>query len=466
MISLIRNLKFRLLLSLFILLFSLFYAFGYAIVHTLENSYKESLDAMLFTVLKDIKYEYVNHPERIETMMNEVKDEFDMPLLYAQVVNLDLRLDTYDITMRSHDLQESNLKVDPSFLHTVAAHSDKIAYSEQMFSSQNQHTVRIGTIFLADQNGQFLFLQCALPYNKHTPQVKNLTVTLWIGFSLLLATILLSVYILITLSFRNVRKVAEKAKQMSMQTDETLISKTHVAYEIDHLIDTFNALLSELQHAYHQVKQFGHNASHELKTPLTIIKGEIDVGLRKERSQEEYQTILANIATEVTHLQEVIEKILFLSANTSVDIKKLFEDVYVDEILLETIHEKTALAHEKEITLLLEQLIPFTKHGNAALLKIVFTNLLDNAIKYSPAHTTVHIALANRRLIIQDHGIGISTADQKHLFEQFYRAQNGKAYAQGSGLGLALVKTILDLHHIDIAMTSQENEGTTITLSF
>lgn len=124
------------------------------------------------------------------------------------------------------------------------------------------------------------------------------------------------------------------------------------------------------------------------------------------------------------------------------------------------------MAHEKEITLLLEQLIPFTKHGNAALLKIVFANLLDNAIKYSPAHTTVHIALANRRLIIQDHGIGISTADQKHLFEQFYRAQNGKAYAQGSGLGLALVKTILDLHHIDIAMTSQENEGTTITLSF
>jgi signal transduction histidine kinase len=466
MIKLVKNLKFRLLFALCIILFALFYGFGYAIVHALEHSYRQSTDASLFTVLKDIKHDYVEHPDTIEKMINEVKEEFDMPLLYVQVVSLNLRLNSIDISVRSHDLKKESLNATTELLHDAAQRSDQITFSMSALPALTQRNVRIGTLLLSDKNEHLIFLQCAVPYDKHTPQIKELTLTLWIGFSSLLVVIMVLAYGLMSQSLRNVQKVTNAAKKISTQDSASIIPKTHVAYEIDDLIDTFNTLLFELQHAYAQVKQFGQNASHELKTPLTIMKGEIEVGLRKEREGEEYRTILRNVAKEIILLQEVIEKILFLSSNTSLDLQKHFEEVYIDEILLDALQEKTPLAKDRSIALVVEHLEPLSQKGNPTLLKIAFANIIDNAIKYSPASSTIRIALQGRRLSVQDEGIGISKEDLSHIYEQFYRGKNGKETAKGSGLGLALVKTILDLHGFGIEVSSQEGAYTNISILF
>lgn len=466
MTKLVKNLKFRLLSALFVILFVLFYGFGYAIIHALEHSYKQSMDTALFTVLKDIKHDYVDHPENIEKMINEVKEEFDIPLLYVQVVSLDLRLESPDILIRSLDLKDESLDVKPELLHEVASRSDKITFSMTSLPRLTQRSVRVGTLYLSDKNERLLFLQCAMPYEKHTPQIKELILTLWIGFSFLLAVIMTVAYGLISQSLRNVQSVTNAAKKISTQDSASVIPKTHVAYEIDDLIDTFNRLLQELQHAYAQVKQFGQNASHELKTPLTIMKGEIEVGLRKERSEEDYKTILRNVDKEIHALQSIIEKILFLSSNTSLDVKKHFEEVYIDEIVLDAIEEKTPLAEERSITLKLDDLEPFSHQGNATLLKIAIANLIDNAIKYSPVSSVIRVSLKNRRLVIHDEGMGISQDDLEHIYEQFYRGDRGKKAAKGNGLGMALVKTILDLHDVSIDIVSKESAFTIVTLSF
>ncbi|MCD8478479.1 MAG: HAMP domain-containing histidine kinase [Sulfurospirillum sp.] len=308
-------------------------------------------------------------------------------------------------------------------------------------------------------------LQCAMPYDKRTPEIEKMKEALWIGLSLLLFIVLLLASFLISVSLRNVQNVTNAVRNISIQDKHMSLPKSYISREIDDLIETFNTLLSNLQHAYTQVKQFGQNASHELKTPLTIMQGEIEVGLRKERSGEEYQAILRKISHELSHLHEVIEKILFLSSNTRNELIKHFSDIYVDEVLVECVEEKKAFAQKRGITLTLDVLEPFSLQSNAVLLKMVFSNLIDNAIKYAFENSHVHIALHVKRLSIENEGIEIDAKELAQVCEPFYRGQKSKEYAKGSGLGLAIVKTILDLHYATLHF-SKEGTRTIVTVQF
>lgn len=466
MIKFISNFKTRLLFTFFLILFLLFYGFGYAIIHTFESSYLQSLDATLTTVLKDIKHDYSEHPETIDKTPDEVKEEFDVPILYAQLFRVDNDLRVINYATRSLDLKESTIDVAFQQRETVVRKHQPIAFALSSFSDAPHRKIRTATMLLDQQNDHALLIVCALPYEKHTPQIQELTFTLWVGFSVLLTMILVLTYALISKSFKTVLAVSQTAKRLSAQDTKSIIPKTSIAYEIDDLIDTFNTLLQELRHAYDQVKQFGQNASHELKTPLTIMKGEVEVGLRKERSPEEYRMILRNVAKEIVSLQEVIEKILFLSSNTSRDIQSHFEEVYVDEILLEALQEKTAFAHQKNVSLELEHIEPTTRSANATLLKIMFLNLIDNAIKYSPPQTCVHLFLSQAFFEIRDEGKGIAQEDLEHILKPFYRSSRTKDDVKGSGLGLALVKAIVDVHGLTIRIDSQKDRFTHIRISF
>lgn len=460
-----KSLKFRLLAALGLILFALFYSFGYIVIHTLQNSYKESLEASLFTILKDIKHDFSEDPEK-ELSLNETKEEFDLPSLFAQIVAYDSMSNTPHILTRSNDLKEQSLNIEPAIIQQIFEHPNDIVFSIVQDPNNPERKIYMGVMFLAQKEYQMLFLQCALPYEKDTPQIEDMRQTLWIGLSVLLFIILGLAYVLISKSLSNVLHVTSVAKTLRGETKHASIPKSHIAYEIDDLIETFNALLGELQHAYAQVKQFGQNASHELKTPLTIIKGEIDVGLRKERTPKEYEQILEKVGREVASLHEVIEKILFLSSSTKNDLKKHFHELYLDEVLLEAIEEKRSFAEQKSIKLTIETLEAQNLRGNTTLLKIAIANLIDNAIKYSPAASTIHIVLRSHELSIRDEGMGIKKDEIEHIFEQFYRTKESQENTKGSGLGLCIVKNILDLHDAAIDVHSTEGQGTAVRITF
>lgn len=463
---LFKNLKFRLIVTLGVVLFALFYSFGYFVIHTLENSYQQSLEGTLFTVLKDIKHDFTLLTDKETIKLDDNKAEFDIPVLYAQIVAYDSLSNTPHILQKSSDLEDEILKIEPAIVQQIFDAPNKIVFSMMTDTKLTQRKIYIGTIFLAQNEFQMLFLQCAMPYDKHTPQIKKMISTLWTGLSLLLTIILGAAYILISKSLFSVQSVTNTAKAITTQDTHFIIPQTHIAYEIDDLINTFNILLNELQNAYAQVKQFGQNASHELKTPLTIIKGEVDVGLRKKRTIEEYQYILKKVSKEVVTLHEIIEKILFLSSTTKNELKHHFSQVYLDEILIDAIEEKRPLGEQQNLTLNVNTLEAVSVFGNAALLKIAIANLIDNAIKYTSAPSTINIALFPHELQINDEGMGINKEELAHVFEQFYRGNTSKQTTQGSGLGLAIVKNILDLHDFGISIQSQEGVGTHIYITF
>ncbi len=232
------------------------------------------------------------------------------------------------------------------------------------------------------------------------------------------------------------------------------------------MIGTFNTLINELQSSYKKLKDFGQNASHELKTPLTIMRGEIEIGLRKERSIVEYQDILHSVFTELNLLQETIEKILFLSSHSDAQLKKTFSDIYFDEVIAEVISEKQLFAKQYNIQLQIKTIEPTTVVGNFILLKILCANLIENAIKYSYAEGIIELSLIDRQFIVEDFGVGIDVEDQEAIFERFYRVDKVRNHAKGSGLGLSIVKSILDLHKFPIEVISTKGKGTKMIVTF
>ncbi|MGE4510028.1 MAG: sensor histidine kinase [Sulfurimonadaceae bacterium] len=452
--ALFQNLPLRLLSGLFLFLSIVFSLFYLLIISILNTHYNKELEMLLQTTLKDISYEYAHMPKK-NYDFNHIKEEFDIPTLYIQIFTLDAGKPRF--LFRSNDLGTHNLSFVPKKLPHLTKES--IFFEKQEYKELSNNPIEVGYTLLDEG----VYLMCAIPYERKNPQIEYAKETLFAGLSVLLLTLLLLFYAIIKHSLAQTKKVLEEVRTIHIDSHMPKIRKTHIASEIDELIETFNTLLAQLQNSYIKIKEFGQNASHELKTPLTILRGEIEVGLRKERSTQEYQTILKSSLAEIERLQDIIEKILFLSTNAQSDIKSRFEPCYVEEILEEVIEQKKALALPKAITLRLLQNTPLTVEGNPLLLNLALSNLLENAIKYSSEGTTIEISLSESELRIQDHGIGIKEEHLGKIFDRFYRIEKNQ---KGSGLGLSIVKNILELHAIDISIESHLGEGTLIVLSF
>jgi len=167
-----KNLQFRLLATLTLILSILFYSFGYLVIRTLENSYQQSIESTLFTVLKDIKHDYNEEPEK-PISFEETQKEFDVPLLYAQIVAYDSLSNTPKILQKSSDLEEQTLMIEPTMIQKIFERPKEILFSKESHSELSHHQLFVGTMFLAQTEFQMLFLQCAIPYNTHTPQIKQ-----------------------------------------------------------------------------------------------------------------------------------------------------------------------------------------------------------------------------------------------------------------------------------------------------
>ena len=245
------------------------------------------------------------------------------------------------------------------------------------------------------------------------------------------------------------------------------ISAKNTPNEIKELVDTFNKLLSRHKESFNKISQFSSDVSHELKTPLTAMRGEIEVGLRKPRSEVEYQKILEDMLSEIVKIQDLVDGLLFLAKTDQIEIKSTFQEVYLDEIITECVKEMQIKALKKSIKIEISHLVPLTVEGNGTLLKIACSNLLKNAILYSPKNTKIKIWIEESddgfKIVIQDQGIGMSKENLEHIFDRFYRADKSKSRSSGgTGLGLSIVKMILDIHGFDISYESEISKGTLV----
>ncbi|WP_263833448.1 sensor histidine kinase [Sulfurospirillum oryzae] len=213
-----------------------------------------------------------------------------------------------------------------------------------------------------------------------------------------------------------------------------------------------------------QVKRFSSDVSHELKTPLTAMKGEIEVALKEPRSCEEYQKILYSNLEEVDTLQSIVKNLLMLTYIEKASLKNKFTKQNLDDVVLKAIEDLMVVGAQKNISFEILELENVAIIGDEILLKTVFSNLIENAIKYSPYHSTLIISLTHKNdkaiFCIEDEGNGIEEEKLKLVFDRFYRADDSRSkHIKGFGLGLSIVQQIVEVHDGTIRVKNRKPYG-------
>ena len=240
--------------------------------------------------------------------------------------------------------------------------------------------------------------------------------------------------------------------------------------ETDQLAATLNTLLDRLEQAFEEMQRFTDNAAHELQTPLTVLRGHVEVALRRPRSAASYQKTLHLLVGEIDHMTRMVHGLLVLArldrdhytlADTTVDLAVLVRSAA-------EAFQKTAAA--KNLAFSVETAGSVWITGQPDLLREVITNVLDNAVKYTPSGSVrVHLETQGEQAVLSvvDTGIGIPAEALPHVTDRFYRAPAMQGYAiAGHGLGLSLVARIVALHDGRLQIRSTPGEGTTVEASF
>ena len=256
-------------------------------------------------------------------------------------------------------------------------------------------------------------------------------------------------------------------------TAENLSSRLDVSNprdEVGRLATTINALLARLDAAFSEQQRFIADASHELRTPLAVLRGEAEVALEKERATSDYKESLALIKDEAERLSRIVEN-LFILAGQPVDAPALMkEPLRLSEVVAECVRAAQVLATRKDLRLSVDDASSsVTLNGDDELLKRMLLNLLDNAVKYTPAGGEISVALSsqngNARIVVTDTGIGIPAEDQPRIFDRFYRVDKARSRALGgAGLGLSIARWIVEAHGGSLSVESALGRGSAFTV--
>lgn len=241
--------------------------------------------------------------------------------------------------------------------------------------------------------------------------------------------------------------------------------------ELYALSQNINNLLDRIEYAIEREKQFTSDASHELRTPLAVIKGTMEVLIRKPRNQQEYENKINFCISEVDRLNKMVDQLLLLARfeNQKQNINN--ESIYLNALLLDQITRFSDKIATKKITINTNFTSEFYINSDSYLVSIIISNLISNAIKYTNNHGEISIILSQNSesllFTIIDNGIGIAKNDLDKVFHSFYRADSlNNTTIKGTGLGLSIVKRLCALLSVTITIESELNVGTIINLSF
>jgi heavy metal sensor kinase len=242
--------------------------------------------------------------------------------------------------------------------------------------------------------------------------------------------------------------------------------------ELGHLARSFNSLLDRLGQSFERQRRFMADASHELRTPVAILRGEAEVALSQQaRSPEEYRESLGVLHQEAERLTHIVEDLFTLTRADAGQYPLQPSEFYLDELIAECVHAARTLALAKNISLNFEGASESPLCADESLLRRMILNLLDNAIKYTRDGGRVGVTCRREGetyvLSITDTGAGIPAELQPRIFERFFRADKARSRAQndgsGAGLGLSISRWIAEAHHGRLELTRSDSTGSAFT---
>jgi heavy metal sensor kinase len=264
-----------------------------------------------------------------------------------------------------------------------------------------------------------------------------------------------------------VDSLVRTAREVSGTNLSSRVQKLETGDELQRLSDTLNEMLDRIESAFQRITQFTADASHELRTPVSLIRTEAELALRRSRGEAEYKESLRHILLEAERTTVLIEQLLSMARADSGRETLNLQPVDLRQTLRSVVDgwQQVATIRNLQFSTSLDEQSSYVM-GDETLLRRLTDILLDNAFKYTPSPGEVHLSLEqkaeNAVLTVRDSGVGIAEEDQTKIFERFYRVDKARSRAQGgTGLGLAIAQWIVTQHRGSIAVESRPGEGST-----
>lgn len=437
------------------------------------------LIAFVFVIIYQvIHYSVDNHIN--EDINDEVKK-------HLEEIEID-RNDTYLIQVDQWRAREHNtVNVNPVFVQFLDINNQLIDKSPNLkdislkLYEKNKENVLIDTYLnkipirqiqvpLLDDNKVIGHLIVAMSLDDATMILSNLRTILYVAFPLILIVLFLVARLIAGRSIKPVTSIIETSGKITKDNLKSRITLPNNKDELFTLSKTINDLLDRIEDAIEREKQFTSDASHELRTPLAVIKGTLEVLVRKTREKQEYEDKINFCVSEVDRLNSLVDELLLLARFENQKSNNKIENVYLNELILESLSRFSDKIQKNNIVVSTNFNNDFNIQSDYYLVSIIISNLISNAIKYSKNGGKIKIELnkikKTTQFIISDDGIGIPKENLSKIFNSFYRSDNSKnPEIKGTGLGLSIVKRLCDLLNIEIQISSEENVGTTIILS-
>ncbi len=451
------SIKKKLLIHSFFIQLLILIIFSFSLYKALEISTLDKFQATLKVIILDVTDD-LKEKEKIEDTILDENKEYNFEPLYIRILD-----------NQSHEkiIQTLNFPDD-------IEHDDKYLENlkENIITFEEQNNYLVSRIKIDFNPNHKIIIEVGTTKDILGASLENLLYILSFIVPIILIFSIIAGNFLIYKSFAPIQKVLEELKSINASDLSARLKNSNNQDEINQLITEINNLLIRLESSFERISQFSSDASHELKTPLTIIKGELEIALRKDRNIDEYKQSLKTSLEEVIVIEQTINDLLFLAKNEKDLITTNMEEIlYFDEIIDESINEVKNFAKINRIKIKFELLETIEFKGYSNLLKIAIKNILKNAIQYSHANSEIIVKSYKKNelfyISIQDFGIGIPSNEQEKIFEKFYRTDRSRnKNSGGTGLGMSIVKKIIDIHKGSIQLESVENVGSTITISF
>lgn len=415
---------------------------------------------------------------------SDIKVETEKLLEEIKVENNTFRLiDQHEWKEKEHN----TLDVNPIFIQFVDANGKLIDKSPNLKKSElhfrgdvlkdkfyneyldNSYTIRQSQVPIYQDTKIVGYILIAVSLEDATMVTHNLSQILFVLYPLTLVILFGIARVIAGRSIKPVASIIETSNNISRENLKSRIPLPANKDELFVLSQTINNLLDRIENAVEREKQFTSDASHELRTPLAVIKGTLEVLVRKPRDQKEYEEKINFCIKEVDRLNFMVDELLLLARLENQKQSLKIENVFLNAIVLDSLSRYSEKIRTKNIEIVNEFQEDIYIKTDLYLFSIILSNILSNALKYSQQNGKIEITLKSKKdkvyCIIRDNGIGILEEDLEKVFHPFYRSNASENPGiKGTGLGLSIVKRLCDLLQMEFQIQNNPEKGVSVTL--
>jgi signal transduction histidine kinase len=426
-----------------------------------------------------------------KTVYNHLDDDLDVEMqeVYSSIVVLD-NVIIFSNPNEWTEKEHGQIEVNPTFIEIVDTAGNIIKRTPNLrqgslyFNPLKRNTksycdtllsaapIRQLQVPIKNPTGKILaHLIIAIPLQESAIVLKNLRQTLLIGYPIVLIVLFLISRFIAGRSIAPINTVISTAEKITKENLNERIQLPLNKDEIYTLAQTINDLLDRLKDVVLREKQFTADASHELRTPLSVIKGTLEVLIRKPREREQYVEKIHYVISEVDRMSILVDQLLEFARFESGKTKPTIVEADLNKLIEDSFLRLYYASSEKNISLHMLTTEKYFIKADVSMMNIILENIISNAIKYSFADQAVEVSIKKETgkilCSISDHGSGIPEGQIGKIFDRFYRVDESRtSQIAGKGIGLAIVKRLAGIQHLEISVQSTPAVGTTFTIIF